>query len=154
LFAKLLENASLDNADALQQRNIEIISRLTPNDAVLLEQIAAFYLEKSEWFGKKRRIFSYELDSFERKMRTLVEKYERIYLENLKNLGIVEFEILSRLNGDKMNRAFELYSKNSEFFSSFMLEEILESEKLIEMTFTGISLISALYPEQAAHSVE
>lgn len=40
LFAKLLANAANGNQEALKKRNIDLVSRLTPGDAILLTHLA------------------------------------------------------------------------------------------------------------------
>lgn len=40
LFARLLAQAAAENRDALDRRNLEIVSRLTPNDAALFDELA------------------------------------------------------------------------------------------------------------------
>ena len=82
LFARLLARAAAGNEDALDRRNLEIVSKLTPNDAILFRELAeggwgAQSTANTYWWDEGRRFFSVrpskvDLKSFGRSFEHLI----------------------------------------------------------------------------------
>lgn len=87
LFARLLARAAAGDGDALDRRNIEIVSKFTPNDAALFLEMAAGgwgargYSGKLHWI-EKGTFFS------QKPTKVDVEKFSRSY-EHLITLGLL-----------------------------------------------------------------
>lgn len=87
LFARLLARAAAGENDALDRRNIEIVSKLTPNDAALFLEMAA-----GGWGARRHpgKLHWIEIGKFFSRDPTKVdvEKFSRSY-EHLITLGLL-----------------------------------------------------------------
>lgn len=94
LFARLLARAAAGDDDALDRRNIEIVSKLTPNDATLFLEMAAGgwgarrYSNTLHWI-ETGKFFSPDATKVE------VKKFSRSY-EHLITLGLLSRQTQSK----------------------------------------------------------
>lgn len=101
LFARLLARAAAEDDDALDRRNIEIVSKLTPNDAALFLEMA-----EGGWGAKRypSRLHWVETGQFFSRSPTKVhaDKFSRSY-EHLITLGLLSRQTNSE---EKVKRSF------------------------------------------------
>jgi len=134
LFARLLARAAAGENDALDRRNIEIVSKLTPNDAALFLEMAA-----GGWGAKRRgrlhweetgKLFSYGPTKVD------VNKLGRSY-EHLITLGLLSRQTMAE---EKLNdRSFRQGPRVQTKVSNVVLltvtgESVYKAVKVIEQT--------------------
>lgn len=152
LFATLLANAALGIPDALEKRNIDLISRMGPKDAQLLGIIIDNLVRQPNLFNTTPIIY------FRAPEYRFLEKIKRdngfedsLALESLQRLGIVDREI--ELNTMGLNNHFEEMANAIETQVADRISQLNIMTDLVEITYnislskTGYSLAKALSPE-------
>ncbi|MEM7666343.1 MAG: Abi-alpha family protein [Pseudomonadota bacterium] len=130
LFARLLARAAAGDHDALDRRNLEIVSKLTPNDAALFMEMAAGgwgarrTYARPYWSEKSGRFFTNKPTTVD------IEKFSRSF-EHLITLGLLSRQTQS---GKKLNER--------NFRTGPYVETIVEN--VVILTDTGISLYHGL----------
>lgn len=149
LFAKLLLNAMDGNAEALQRRNIEIVSRMSPEDAKALEQIGAEIkklLMQAESKGRPLQMGWYA--EYEWVMKNFVREgvvSSMLPIENLTNLGVISETPSYYLDSDEVMEKLAHFIQHGQallFQPSF--DDALKESTTFSLTLTGISLLRAL----------
>lgn len=146
LFARLLINASLGNEDALQKRNIELVSSLTPDDARLLEIIGRMFEWKDESWSlnstvrmRRDAIFLERLkaDGFE----------DRTSIDALISLGILRQEATLEIDRRAVDMIADVQIGNPRAVQSqarSIASRILNKSDYLIVTTVGLSLLQAL----------
>lgn len=140
LFAKILASAAAGNEDAMRKRNIELISSLAPDDARLLEIIAAKYVRLRQQMGNypDRYVMTWDFSlTHKLKEEGFVDKTS---IDTLLSLGILRLEREVNLDRQELIRL-----AGTSKLSGFNASPIEETDKLV-VTSLGASLIEALYP--------
>lgn len=148
LFAKLLENAASGNDDALQRRNVELIGKFTPEDAAFLNLFIDIYLGNAQIWRSERTKYVSKKEVLENVLSKEHNFKNPMPLENLKNMGILDIDIVSKIDGHHMKRCIKAETGNSDLY--VWPEDIIETHEEVSLTFTGQSLLTALFPEKMA----
>jgi hypothetical protein len=148
LFAKLLENAASGNNDALQRRNVELIGKFTPEDAVFLNLFIDIYLGNAHIWGSERTKYVNKKAVLENVLSKEHNFKNPMPLENLKNMGVLDIDMITKVDGYHMKRFIEAETGNSDRY--VRPEYIIETHEEVSLTFTGQSLLTALFPEKMA----
>ena len=145
LFATLLSRAAQGCEDALEKRNVDIVARLSPSDAKLLQ---AIYEEYSSKYAETK-VGEIWLDS--RADFTLTSEGRDIdqqSYENLQNLGIIDAKPIASLDTSQMTRWLHGQTGmegGGGLFTNYPLEHAVLFHDEIYLTQTGRSLLQALY---------
>jgi len=157
LFASLLSNAARGNEEALEQRNLEIVSRLTPKDAQLFRII----LEKLE---RRGTLFGPEVVTFRWHEFRFLEIAKRDYgfddhiaLENLVRLGVVSRDLeldttLLEEHIEKVGKAISVQSTKD--LPEYIWSNLVEVRYILTLSLTGYSLAKAISPESFLSGVQ
>lgn len=150
LFATLLANAAGGNEEALEQRNLEIVSRMAPKDAQLLRIV----LDKLE---RRGTLFGPEIVTFRWREARFLEIAKRDYgfddyisVENLIRLGVVDRDLeldTAALEDhiDKVSAAIEMQSAAD--LPDLLWRDLVEVKHVLTLSLTGYSLARAISPE-------
>ena len=136
LFAKLLANAASGNVEALKKRNIDLVSRLTPDDGRLLSALADQRREERAQGWVPRRPWSlkanYQLGRFVEKHGLVAESFDA-----LMSLGIL-----------RIDRSVS-YARTRGLRTSLVQETVtlpsIQTEDSFILTLVGGSLIDSLF---------
>lgn len=138
LFAKLLANAAAGNEEALVKRNIDLVSRLAPDDARLLEILKLILHRAFKWAERPRLSHVFRVDwNFTR----LLQEHnfeDKTSIDALISLGILRLEQEVSADESDLRRLAQTSGRRPEL-------AINSSENLI-LTTIGMSLIDALFP--------
>ncbi|MEP7350857.1 MAG: Abi-alpha family protein [Sphingorhabdus sp.] len=152
LFATLLANAATGNEDALQRRNVEIVSKMTPMDALLLSHLIEIFTIRFQVHDFRRQ----ELRIANRTLCSLLSEdfnfEDFICMENLTNLGVLSQSVVSSID----KQAIEKIANNATSTlrgavklggSGPNISRAIQQDEVLSITLTGRSLIFALFPE-------
>ncbi|MBB3941766.1 hypothetical protein GGR39_003447 [Novosphingobium fluoreni] len=143
LFAKLLANAASGNEAALQRQNIDLVSRLTPDAASLLSQVASKYRDARERLAHHKyptRDISAEIYFADGD----IEEQHEVATAILLSLGILRssIELVDR------STMFSMSWKSSVSQPRSSIKDTAKLEEYIVLTVLGANLIEALYPSE------
>lgn len=145
LFAKLLANAAEGNDDALMRRNIEAVSRLTPNDAKLLDVIAKGFIA---YLSKPKRAPAFQFDEDGLRWE-LINRHNFDFEAAIDT--ILAIPILTEIVGATLdeNLLADFFNLMQQGVAVPPIEKIggVKIRRHYRLTATGESLIYALYPE-------
>jgi len=144
LFAKLLANAAEGNDEALKRRNIELISKMSPSDAKLLEYIAQVYEDWRHPHSSLAAPYITEYSQFWYEVERNVPDLDDTSLETLMAHRILEEEIDSRLDSSALTDLMRNFDGHSFSLYQTFNSGIITTSNLV-LTATGKSLIDALF---------
>lgn len=147
LFAKLLSNAAEGNADALLRRNIELVSNFSPGDAKLLDYVAQAYVAHCEKSWNLKRPLSFREDQFFYNLRGLTTVDDTSVDVMLRHLILTE-EVEVSIDGSEIRRIATADRGDIVSALSLASERSVKTQRRLELTSTGKSLIEALYPKE------
>lgn len=151
LFAKLLLNAVDGNAEALERRNVEIVSRMAPEDAKALEQIGKEIKEQLQQADVKGRKLSVEWSAdYISTLKNFVGGgiiSSMLAMENLTNLGVVTENANFYLDSDEVMKRLGPYIANHTQMFPPEFDSALREDITFNLTLTGASLLKALDKE-------
>jgi Abortive infection alpha len=148
LFATLLLQAAQGNEEALQRRNVEIVSRMAPDDAKMLNYIAdvtksrmqeALNRQQRPWFE-----WSADYDSL---LNHLVRRQvipSMLPFENLTNLGVISESPQYTLDSRRIENTIKSYANKLFDAHNVSMDDALKQSIEYNLTLTGKSLIRAL----------
>ena len=145
LFAKLLANAGIGNAEALKKRNIDLISRLTPDDARLLKAIAD---RRAEHLNQRwARPFSIDVDFMFPHWLAELGLADSDALDALLSLGIMRSEQIVGMDAEETSRAIQsMATGKSGLGWPVSISGMVKTKEALCLTKVGSSLVEALYP--------
>jgi hypothetical protein len=145
LFATLLANAAAGNEDALKKRNIDLVSRLSPEDATFL---AFVHRKRREYLNSRR----FPHDPFEIRIDWVLDreiKDEHFDFESasdsLVSLGILRLENVYSLDDTGIGNMIAVTQRHGSDFVNLDLSRMLNTEQKFVLTTVGQSLLEALY---------
>ena len=147
LFAKLLANAAEGNDEALKRRNIELISKMSPSDARLLQYIAKNYESWKHPESSSTGPYLTDYSEFWHAAERDVPNLDETSFETLMAHRIIEEESSSRLDGNALAGFLKNYDGNAITGFYGYNNGIIVTSSLI-LTATGQSLIKAVFPEE------
>ena len=150
LFADLIANAALGNADAVLRRNVELVSQLSPQAAKFLQQLSAGFrgkIEEAETTG----IWLAEYPTFENRLLSENGEFDRQSFEDLMRLQVLEMERDTSLDSSKLQRWLkgQIGQDGGGLYTTYPVEDALYASDEVFITLTGMSLIRALFPVTA-----
>lgn len=165
LFAKLLANSADGNGDAINKRNVDLISSMLPNDAKALKGLADWYNQVRETAGERVTLF-YGIPINRAYHEWLANEgiEDKSAIENLISLGIVRLEKdvqisrreIARIENNFAAAARRQLSSSSRGSSLLSVattridtNRLLETNQRLMLTGAGRSLIRALFPQEA-----
>lgn len=161
LFAKLLANAASGNTDAINKRNVDLVSSMLPNDAKALRVLGDWYKKVRQKAGDRAMQF-YGIP-IDRSYHTWLEKEgleDKSAVDNLISLGVVRIEKdvqISRQEIARIEKALissassitRATSRSSSISTTVKIDpsRLLETNQRLMLTTAGRSLIDALFPD-------
>jgi hypothetical protein len=145
LFAKLLANAAEGNDDALMRRNIEAVSRLTPNDAKLLDVIAKGFIAH---LSRPHHEPDYQFDEDGLRWE-LTNKHDFNFeaaIDTILAIPVLTLVVGASLDENMLADFFHLMQQGVAVRPIGQIGGV-KMRRLYRLTATGESLIYALYPE-------
>ncbi|MBX7457292.1 DUF4393 domain-containing protein [Qipengyuania sp. 1NDH17] len=146
LFAQLLANAAGGNEDAMAKRNVELVGRLSPSDANLLQ---AIYEEYASKYGDHQngQCWLADWEGFSKNTAREDLSIESISYENMQNLGVLEVERVTSLHASKLERWLrgQTGQDGGGFHTHYPVEDAILLSDEVYLTETGMSLLNALF---------
>jgi hypothetical protein len=147
LFATLLANAAGGNEAALNKRNIELVSRLSPDDA----QMLAFLREKQQAYIASKR---FPRDPFEIKIdwdldrELLKESFDfESASDSLIALGVIRLENVYSLDDTGVGHIMKTARDYGSEYVQLDLSSVMNTASKLMLTTVGQSLLEALFNE-------
>lgn len=142
LFATLLANAAAGNHDALDRRNIDILSKLRPIDAQLIS-ILYDILRKKEMKYSGRIPVRMKLSKLEYALKIEHKFSDPLALECLAGLNIIDFQDVAGVDSMGILGLATIRDKGG--ISAYDVERMVGSNRYAQLTEIGRSLMSALF---------
>jgi hypothetical protein len=146
LFAAVLAQAVTGNEDALQRRNIELISKLSPRDALLFSHILEICLTRTRVLSRGNLEFSEREDVLLHIFERDYDFSDKISYENLQNIGVLPVRQVSKIESGHLRKIVE--SSPISWTSSWDEKQAIATHNVVILSQTGVSLLWALYPER------
>lgn len=153
IFATLLANASSGNVDALSERNIEIVSKLNPISASIMDLIFQRVEVIRGLFEGHDPIYQFDMteNSFHRYVSEELGSSHVLECEDLIRIGILQEYIVidSSSISDKISDIKSGIDKmsSSEIDDGYW-KELVEVQNCVRLSEIGWSLFRAIYPEK------
>lgn len=153
IFATLLSNAAEGNADALLERNLEIVSRLTPESAIIVDIISNNITKSAMLFEELSQNFKFDMTE-RRFLETILEHRDEEFLtayEDVIRIGIVERYLTLDTSAleDKITDIKSAIDRMSSYeIRDFTWNDLVEANYNITLSRLGWSLCRALYPQK------
>ena len=146
LFATLLENAVEGNKDAVERRNVDLVSRLSTSDAHLLRAIYEEYGDRVVK-GADSYVWLDDSETFVIKTQRTGFAIETLSYENIENLGIVQSQDTNSLDAAKLDRwvTGKLGRDGGSLFTDYPVADAVVSHEQVSLTRTGASLLRSLF---------
>lgn len=146
LFAKLIANAAAGSGEALKKRNIDLVSRLTPDDAKLLSMLAVKLNENLRRWSKRSAQIDIDWGYATWLKQNGLEGSDAI--DSLLSLGVIRHDKTVSVNSTSAERAIKAASsKNSGGWNlNYHLDDMVSTHESLDLTMVGFSLIEALFP--------
>jgi hypothetical protein len=149
LFATLLSNAAAGNKDALQRRNVRLVSNMSPKEAELFSNIINHIQKQPTLFGEQFFYFERYESFFFNKDDIEESQSIQLSLESLQSNGILFRQL--HINSKDLNDHLEMIGSyigtvGPEEGMRGIGEDLVNPEYTLSLTQTGISLARALSP--------
>lgn len=147
LFADLIANAALGNADAALRRNVELVSQLSPQGAAFLKEMFEAFRGKIEE-TETASVWLVDYPVFESRMTPENGQFDRQSFEDLMRLQVLEVERDTSLDSAKLERWLkgQIGRDGGGLYTTYPVEDALYASDEVSLTITGMSLIRALFP--------
>lgn len=157
LFAKLLANASEGNEDALDRKNIELVSQMSPKDAELFGKLSEASRELSK-SGASRTTLPRRSTIASEEIKwdyvSLVGALEQegfldiASIDRLVSIGVLRDAVIIDFDNDRISKALGR-GLGGERRSFPNLNYATNTKRVVQMTRVGDSLLEALFPVSA-----
>ncbi|UAB76930.1 hypothetical protein INR77_08710 [Erythrobacter sp. SCSIO 43205] len=144
LFAKLLANAAAGNGEALNRRNIDLLSRMSPKDALLLDLIAKAYIQNQARFPRHFPDIRIDYDRLVSGRAPPEETAEAETVDSVIAIGILREEQVVRFSAQRISNSMSRsIRRTAPPFPD--LNRAMETKRILHLTKVGESLIKALH---------
>ncbi len=146
LFTTLLKRAAEGCNEALERRNIELLSRFTVADAILVkavyEEYFSFKTADAQGLG-----YMDEWAEFQRHTKRDQGGFDSVAYENLRNFGVIEVQRVVSLDPRKLERWYRGKAglDGGSTFTDYPVEDAVVGHDEVYLTQTGRSLMIALF---------